>query len=110
VQLSIFARYLGLLMLLASLLPAQDQVIAVSPAHSPSSANRLVSPGVNAGDYLYVSGQGPRRADGSLPSAPDAQVRRALDNVKAGVEPVGLKLENIVYVQVYLTDGRSCLQ
>ena len=57
-QLSIFARYLGLLMLLASLLPAQDQVIAVSPAHSPSSANRLVSPGVNAGDYLYVSGQG----------------------------------------------------
>jgi enamine deaminase RidA (YjgF/YER057c/UK114 family) len=96
--------------LLASLLPAQDQVIAVSPAHSPSSANRLVSPGVNAGDYLYVSGERPRRADASLPTGPDTQVRRALDNVKAGVESVGLKLENIVYVRVYLTDGRSCLQ
>jgi enamine deaminase RidA (YjgF/YER057c/UK114 family) len=97
-------------MLLASQLPAQDQGRAVSPAHSPSSANRLVSPGVDAGGYLYVSGQGPRRADGALPSAPDGQVRRALDHVKAVVESVGLKLENIVYVQVYLIDGRSCLQ
>ena len=36
--------------------------------------------------------------------APDAQFRQALDNVKAVVESAGLTLENVVYVQVYLTD------
>ena len=77
---------------------------AVAPAHSASSSNRFLSPGVDAGDYLYISGQGPRRADGTVPSAPDAQFRQALDNVKAVVESAGLTLENVVYVQVYLTD------
>ncbi len=29
-------------------------VRAVAPAHSPSSSNRFLSPGVDAGDYLYI--------------------------------------------------------
>ena len=75
---------LVLFLLLPSFLAAQDQVRAVAPAHSASSSNRFLSPGVDAGDYLYVSGQGPRRADGTVPSAPDAQFRQALSyNVKA---------------------------
>ena len=44
----------------------QAQVRAVTPSQT-SVANRLQSPGVDAGDYVYVSGQGPRRPDGSLP-------------------------------------------
>ena len=36
-----------------------------------------------------------------------AQFRQALDNVKAVVESGGLTLDNIVYVQVYLTDMSS---
>jgi enamine deaminase RidA (YjgF/YER057c/UK114 family) len=59
---------------------------------------------VDTGDYLYISGQGPRRPDGTLPSASGAQVRQALDNVKAILEAAGLTLDNVVYVQVYLTD------
>jgi enamine deaminase RidA (YjgF/YER057c/UK114 family) len=59
---------------------------------------------VDAGDYLYISGQGPRRADGTVPSAFGPQFRQALDNVKAILESAGLTLENVVYVQVYLTD------
>jgi len=82
-------------------------VRAVAPAHSPSSSNRFLSPGVDAGDYLYISGQGSRRADGTMPSTFDAQFRQALDNVKAVVEAAGLTLENVVYVHVYLADMTS---
>jgi enamine deaminase RidA (YjgF/YER057c/UK114 family) len=106
-HLSTIARGLALSWLLVSLVTAQEQVRAVSPAHSPSSSNRFLSPGVDAGDYLYISSQGPSRSDGTAPSAPDAQFRQALDNVKAVVESAGLTLENVVYVQVYLTDIRS---
>jgi enamine deaminase RidA (YjgF/YER057c/UK114 family) len=91
-------------LLLASLLPAQKQVRAVAPAHAPSDGNRFLSPSVDAGDYLYISGQGPRRSDGTTPSSPNAQFRQALDNVKAVLESAGLTLENVVYVQVYLTN------
>ena len=108
-HLSMITRHFSLLLLLGSLLPAQEQVRAVVPAHAPSS-NRFLSPGVDAGDYLYISGQGPHRADGTVPSAPDAQFRQALDNVKTIVESAGLTLENVVYVQVYLTDISSYSQ
>ncbi len=102
-------RHLGLCLLLASLLSAQAQVRALAPAHG-SNENRFLSPGVDAGDYLYISGQGPRRTDGMIPSAPNAQFRQALDNVKAVLESTGLTLENVVYVQVYLTNISSYLE
>jgi len=76
----------------------------VTPAHSPSSGSRFLSPGVDTGDYLYISGEGPRRPDGTVPSAPEAQFRQALDNIKATLEGAGLTLDNVVYVQVYLTN------
>jgi enamine deaminase RidA (YjgF/YER057c/UK114 family) len=65
-------------------------------------ANHVLSPAVDAGDYLYISAQGPRRADGSLPAAFRDQVRQALDNVKAIVEAAGLTMQHVVYTQVYL--------
>jgi enamine deaminase RidA (YjgF/YER057c/UK114 family) len=111
VHLSTIARHLGISLLLATLLAtqitAQDRVRAVTPAHSASSGNHFLSPGVDTGDYLYVSGQGPRRADGTIPSAPNAQFRQALDNIKVVVEAAGLTLNNVVYLQVYLTDMKS---
>ena len=103
-HLSIIARHLGISLLLATVVTAQERVRAVTPAHSASSGNRFLSPGVDTGDYLYISGQGPRRADGTIPSAPNAQFRQALDNIKVVVESAGLTLDNVVYVQVYLTD------
>jgi enamine deaminase RidA (YjgF/YER057c/UK114 family) len=115
VHLSTIARHLGISLLVATLLAAQvvaqvtakDRVRAVTPTHSASSGNRFLSPGVDTGDYLYISGQGPRSADGVVPSTSDAQFRQALDNVKAVVEAAGLTLDNVVYVQVYLTDMKS---
>src|SRR5947208_17187210 len=62
------------------------------------------TPGVFAGDYLYVSGQGAKRADGQMPASFESQVRQTLENVKSVVEAAGLTMKNVVYTQVYLDD------
>ena len=92
----------GLLWLLSSTAGAQAQVRAVVPAQSHT--NNFQSPGVDAGDYVYISGQGPRRPNGSLPASFAEQCRQALDNVKSVVESAGLTMEHVVYTQVYLED------
>lgn len=84
-------------------LAAQAQFRAITPAQS-AHANAVYSSGVDAGDYVYVSGQGPLRPDGTLPESFDAQVRQSLDNVKAIVAAAGLTLDHVVYTQVYLDD------
>src|SRR5438128_12459325 len=88
--------------LLSGVALTQQQLRAVLPAQASASANRFYSPGVDAGDYVYISGQGARRPDGSLPANFSAQVRQALDNVKAMVEGAGLNLDPVEYPQVYL--------
>jgi enamine deaminase RidA (YjgF/YER057c/UK114 family) len=60
--------------------------------------------GFDAGDYVYISGQGPHRADGSTPTVFSDQVRQSLDNIKKVVESSGLTMDHVVYVQVYLED------
>lgn len=91
-------------LLLLSTPGVQGQVRAVVPSSAPAGANRVYSPGVDAGDYVYVSGQGPRRPDGSLPPTFAEQVRQALDNIKSVVQAAGLTMEHVVYTQVYLED------
>ena len=92
----------GLLLLLT--MGAQAQLRAVVPNQTPAPAKRVSSPAVDAGDYVYISGQGPRRSDGSLPANFSEQCRQALDNVRSVLEAAGLNLENVVYTQVYLED------
>jgi len=65
------------------------------------------SPGILAGDYLYVSGQGARDADGKFAPTPEERVRQCLNNVKSIVEAAGLRMEHIVYSQVYLHESTS---
>jgi reactive intermediate/imine deaminase len=76
---------------------------AVVPASGAAPVGPY-SPGVAVGEYLYVSGQGARRPDGSMPDTFAEQVRQMLENVKAVVEAGGLTMEHIVYAQVYLED------
>jgi reactive intermediate/imine deaminase len=96
-------RFLLALLLFLPAGSAQAQSRAVVPAATHSSP--FYSPAVDAGDYVYISGQGPRRLDGGLPATFDAQVRQALDNLKAIVESAGLTMEHVVYTQVYLEDA-----
>jgi len=62
--------------------------------------------GFDAGDYVYVSGQGPHRPDGTASANFSEQVRQSLDNVKKVVESAGLSMDHVVYVQVYLEDTK----
>jgi len=90
--------------LLSSTLVAQEQIHAVNPPQPSVHANRFSSPAVDAGDYVYISAQGPHRPDGSLPATFPEQVRQALDNIKAIVEAAGLNMDHVIYTQVYLED------
>jgi reactive intermediate/imine deaminase len=90
------------LLLLAS--GAHAQIQAVAPHHTLTANVALGSPGIDAGDYIYISGQGPFRADGSVPENFADQVRQSLDNLKGVVLAAGLTMDHVVYVQVYLKD------
>jgi reactive intermediate/imine deaminase len=93
--------------LLSPMLAAQGPARAVVPPATSVHASRFSSPAVDAGDYVYVSGQGPLRPDGSTPATFAADVRQALDNLKAIVESAGLTMENVVYTQVYLDNIKN---
>jgi reactive intermediate/imine deaminase len=79
------------------------EIVPVVPKSGPPPVGPF-TPGVFAGDYLYISGQGAKAADGSLPPTFEGQVRQTLENVKAVAEAAGLTMEHIVYAQVYLED------
>jgi enamine deaminase RidA (YjgF/YER057c/UK114 family) len=62
------------------------------------------SPGIIAGDYLYVAGQGGQDAQGQLAADQEGQIRQCLNNIKSVVEAAGLTMRNVVYVQAYLME------
>src|ERR1700736_538685 len=90
-------------LLLCSGIAAQERVRPVVPPQT-ATTSPIVSPAVDAGDYVYVSGQGPRNPNGTLPSTFAAQVQQSLDNIKKIVEAAGLTMDHVVYTQVYLGD------
>ncbi len=75
-----------------------------APSQELAAAHRASPSSVDAGDYIYISGQGPRGADGALPATFAAQVRQTLNNLKSVVEAAGLTMDHVVYTTVYLTD------
>ena len=81
------------------LLPGQARQVVFPAGAKPVGP---YSPGIWAGDFLYLSGQGARLADGSFPGTPEAQVKQCLENVKSIIDAAGLTMEHIVYTQVYL--------
>jgi enamine deaminase RidA (YjgF/YER057c/UK114 family) len=75
---------------------------------TPQTVSSLAVPGspsVEGGGYLYISGQGPHHADGTIPSKFPDQVRQCLDNIKQLVEAAHLTMDHVVYIQVYLQDA-----
>ena len=94
-----------LLLLSLSLLAAAQtsRFTRVFPGNGPKPIGPY-SPGLWAGDRLYVSGQGSRGADGQLPPTPEAQIRQTLDNVKAIVEAAGLTMDHVVFAHIYYQD------
>ena len=92
-----------LVLLLAAHATAERRVI-FPPGVKPVGP---YSPGILAGDFLYVSGQGARRADGQMPATFDEQVTQCLENVKTIAEAAGLTMEHVVYTHVYLDNAAN---
>ena len=65
------------------------------------------TPGLLAGKFLYISGQGALNSKGEIPPATAAQVRQTLDNVKTILAAAGLTTEHLVYSQMYLTSASA---
>lgn len=85
-----------------ALVGAERRVVVPEGAPKPVGP---YSPGIIAGGFLYVSGQGMRRPDNSTPDSNEQRVRQCLDNVRAIVLAAGLTMEHIVYSQVYLHES-----
>jgi len=89
------------LVLAVSLAAAQRKVI--QPKDFPTG--RPFSPGILVDGTLYAAGQtGADPKTGKLPEDFEAEVKQAIENVGAILKEAGMGYENVVSVQVYLTD------
>jgi 2-iminobutanoate/2-iminopropanoate deaminase len=60
---------------------------------------------VVAGDFVFISGQGPVDPEtGAMPDAFTDQVRQTFENVRTILEAAGSSLDNAVKVNAYVTD------
>jgi len=75
------------------------------PGEKPSPS-AILSPGIQLGNLLFVSGQGARDPKtGKFPEGPFSdQVRQCLENLKAVLEAAGSSLDRVLKCTVFLTD------
>ena len=67
-----------------------------------------LSPAVRAGDFVFVSGQVPVDATGTVVNGGiEAQTRQVLENVKAALALAGATLDDVVKTTVWLEDARD---
>ncbi|WDR07523.1 RidA family protein [Devosia rhodophyticola] len=61
---------------------------------------------VEADGWVFVTGQmptDPDAPDAPLPEGIEAQTRRVMENLKLVLNGIGLGLENVMFVRIYLT-------
>lgn len=79
-----------------------------TPIIPPGSAPPLApySPGVRAGNTIYVSGVLPLAADGTLigPGDAAAQTRAVLEAIRSVVEAGGGSMADVAYCNIFLSD------
>lgn len=69
------------------------------------ATGRPFSPGVWAGNVLYVAGQiGSDLKTGKIPDSFEAEVKQCLDNIGLILKEANLSFDDVVTVNVYLTD------
>jgi 2-iminobutanoate/2-iminopropanoate deaminase len=80
----------------------------LSPAGIPTPKGPY-SPAVRAGDFLFVSGQGPTDPDTQEYSFGDVQheTRVVLENIRRILEGCGASVQDVVKCSVFLSDGRD---
>jgi reactive intermediate/imine deaminase len=93
------------ILLIFSALPVAAERRVVFPAGAKPVGP--YSPGIFAGEFLYVSGQGARGPDGKIPASFEAQARQSFENVKSILETAGLTMEHVVYSHVYMENAAN---
>ena len=63
-----------------------------------------LTPALRSGNTIYVSGQVPRRDDGSIPVGIREQTHLVLTRIRALVEEAGGRMDDVVKTTVFLTD------
>ncbi|KKB11811.1 endoribonuclease L-PSP [Devosia geojensis] len=77
--------------------------------HMIATGPRPVAPfshAVEADGWVFVTGQmptDPEAPDAPLPDGIEAQTRRVMENLKLVLAGIGLTLENVTFVRIYLT-------
>lgn len=61
--------------------------------------------GIQVDGTLYVSGMGGEDANGKVPDDFEAEVKQSLANIGAVLKAANMSPDDVVSVQVYLTDG-----
>ena len=67
------------------------------------------SPGIRAGDFLFVSGQVPRdpRTGALIGASVAEQTRQVLENLRGVLAAAGASLDDVVSVTCYLADEKD---
>jgi|SRR6185503_3746569 reactive intermediate/imine deaminase len=81
--------------------PAPQKKIIYPPG---AKAGGNFSPGILVDGSLYVSGMLGLDANGKVPETFEAEVQQSLDNIDAVLKAAEMTRDDVVSVQVYLTD------
>jgi 2-iminobutanoate/2-iminopropanoate deaminase len=76
--------------------PGEIQQVGAPPEGFP------FSPGILAGNTLYISGKGDQLPDGTHPATFEEQVRQTMNNVGNVLKQANLGFENIVFSRVFI--------
>lgn len=82
-----------------------DRRKVVAPAGAAPGSSPL-SPAIQAGGRLYLSGMTGRGPSGYAPGDLKAQARQTLENLRATLKAAGMDFDDVIDVQVYLSDIR----
>ena len=80
----------------------------VRRAIGKKNPNLPFHPGVRAGDFIFVSGQVAKDADGNMCAGPiEEQTRWTIESVRRVLKEAGADLEDVVKATVFLDDARD---
>ena len=90
--------------LCSALTVGSEKKVVRPPVAEPSAS---WSHGILVGDTLYISGMGGENDEGKICGKFEKEVKQALDNIGAVLKTAAMSREDVVSVQVYLTDAAT---
>jgi 2-iminobutanoate/2-iminopropanoate deaminase len=95
------AVVVALVTFFATLVVGAEKKVILPPGAEPSAS---WSHGILVGDTLYVSGMGGEDSAGKIPGNFEAEAKQSLENIGVVLKAAGMSPNDVVSVQVYLTD------